>query len=190
MRWLTRNSVFPCLWLVPGLFITGCASIHSMVCNLVKPDSYILVSVARCQTMRTSFDYDTNTDFSVFQSYAWTPAEQSIAQGPENRHDGQVNEWLTHYIDAKLGEKGFRLDHTAPDFLVNYDVPVEMRGTLTLTFLHADGQQLIWRGTVDDEAYPARTADAWETRIRTAVDMLLDQFPPVRQVSAGDAAPK
>jgi Domain of unknown function (DUF4136) len=189
MRWSKRDSVLRCLWLLPVIFITGCASMHAMVCNLVEPDSYILVSIVRCQTMHASFDYNSDTDFSVLESYAWMPAEHSLAERPLSPHDGQLNEWLTPYIDARLTQKGFRLDHTAPDFLVNYDVPVKMRGTLTLTFLHADSQQLIWRGTVDDEAYPARNPDAWETRIRTAVDMLLDQFPPIRPVSAGDAAP-
>jgi hypothetical protein len=139
--------------------------------------------------MRTSFDYDADTDFSLFKSYAWMPAKQPLSGGPEIQHDGQLNEWLTHYIDAKLSEKGFRLDTAAPDFLVNYDVPVRMLGTLTLTFMHTDAQQLIWRGTVDDEAYPARNTDAWEARIRTAVDMLFDQFPPIQHTGAGDAAP-
>jgi hypothetical protein len=186
-----RARVFQYLWLLPVIFITGCASMHAMLCNLVEPDSYVLVSIVRCQTMRTSFDYDTDTDFSLLKSYAWTPAKQSISGGTEIQHDSRVNEWLTQYIDAKLSEKGFLQDHTAPDLLVNYDVPVKMRGTLTLTFMHTDGQQIIWRGTVDDEAYPARNTDAWEMRIRTAVDMLLDQFPPTRQqhAEAGDAAP-
>jgi hypothetical protein len=186
-----RKSLFHCLWLVPGIFIAGCASIHSMVCNLVEPDSYVLVSVVRCETMQTSFVYDPDTDFSGLESYAWTPAEQfPPAQGPENQQSGQVNEWLRNYIDAKLSAKGFRLDPTAPDLLVNYDVPVEMRGTLTLTFLHAGDHQLAWRGKADDEAYPARNTDAWETRIRTAVDRLLDQFPPVRRAGTDAAAAK
>jgi len=188
MKRLKNESVFRCLWLLPVIFITGCASMHTMVCNLVEPDSYVLVSIVRCQTMHASFDYDSDADFSVLESYAWMPAEHSLTDDPGIRHDGRLNEWLTHYIDAKLSEKGFRLDHTAPDFLVNYDVPVKMRGTLTLTFLHADGEQLIWRGTVDDEAYPARNPDAWETRIRTAVDMLLDRFPPTRHANADEAA--
>jgi len=141
--------------------------------------------------MRTSFDYDTDTDFSLLESYAWMPAQRSISGGAGTGTDSQVHEWLTQYIDTSLSKKGFRQDHAAPDFLVSYDVPVNMRGTLTLTFMHADGQQPIWRGTVDDEAYPARNTDAWEARIRTAVGMLLDQFPPARQqpAGAGDAAP-
>ncbi|MGB7934967.1 MAG: DUF4136 domain-containing protein [Gammaproteobacteria bacterium] len=162
---------------------------QGMLCSLVEPDSYVLVSIAGCKTMRASFDYDEDADFSQLHSYAWMPAEQSTSGGSEIQHDSQLNEWLTHYLDTKLSEKGFRLDHMAPDFLVNYDVPVKMRGTLTLTFIHTDSQQLIWRGTVDDEAYPARNPDAWEMRIRTAVDMLLDQFPPVQHAEAGDAAP-
>jgi hypothetical protein len=186
---LKGERVFRYVWLLPIIFITGCASTQNLVCGLVQPDSYVLVSIAGCQTMRTSFDYDPDADFSLLDSYAWTPAGHSLTDGPVIQHDGQLNEWLTHYIDAKLSEKGFRLDDTAPDFLVNYDVPVKMRGTLTLTFLHADGQQLIWRGTVDDAAHPARNPDAWETRIRTAVDMLLDEFPPVQHAEAGDAAP-
>jgi len=186
-----RERVFQYLWLLPVIFITGCASMHDMVCNLVEPDSYVLVSIVRCQTMRTSFDYDTDTDFSLLESYAWMPAQRSISGGAGTGTDSQVHEWLTQYIDTSLSKKGFMQDHASPDFLVSYDVPVNMRGTLTLTFMHADGLQPIWRGTVDDDAYPARNTDAWEARIRTAVGMLLDQFPPARQqpAGAGDAAP-
>jgi hypothetical protein len=176
--WLKGDRLFQYVWMLPVIFATGCASMQDMFCNLVDPDSYVLVSVAGCQTMQVSFDYGADADFSLLESYAWMPAEHTGSGDLEIQHDSQSHEWVTDSVDAKLSEKGFRLDRTAPDFLVSYDVPVEMRGTLTLIFVHARSRQLIWRGTVDDEAYPARNPDVWEIRIRTAVDMLLKQFPP------------
>jgi len=47
MRRIMRERVFQYLWLLPVIFITGCASMHDMVCNLVEPDSYVLVSIVR-----------------------------------------------------------------------------------------------------------------------------------------------
>ena len=59
------------------LALTGCASVQDTFCNMIEPDSYVLVSVADCQTMRTSFHYDRDTDFSLLKSYAWMPDEHA-----------------------------------------------------------------------------------------------------------------
>lgn len=85
---------------------------------------------------------------------------------------------MTDAVDANLAEQGFRLNGKAPDFLVSYQVSEEMRASITLTLVHADSRQRLWQGDASDEAYPARNPDAWESRLRTAVDRLLEQFPP------------
>ena len=85
---------------------------------------------------------------------------------------------FTSAVDAKLAQHGFRLDREAPDFLVSYEAPVDMQGKLSLAVVLASSQRFIWRGTANDNAYPARNLDAREERIRTAVGRLLGQFPP------------
>jgi len=151
-----------------------------MFCNMIEPDSYVLVSMAGCQTMWVSFDYDTDAGFSLLESYDWMPVQQTRPGDSETRSESELNEWVTDAVDTKLAEQGFRQDREAPDFMVSYEVPVEMQGTLSLEFTHAVTRQFIWRGQSSDEAYPARNPAAWKERIITAVDMLLEQFPPTR----------
>lgn len=149
-------------------------------CNLIDPDSYVLVSAAGCQTIQLSFDYDAEADFSSLQTYDWMPAQNDRSAEAGSQDDSQLHDWVTDAVDAKLAAQGFRLDREGPGFLVRYEVPVQMRGNLTLAFVHADSRQLLWQGVADDEAYLARNAADWEKRIHLAVDMLLDKFPPSR----------
>lgn len=158
-------------------FTSGCA-VQDMFCNLIEPDSYALVSVARCQTIQVSFDYDAAADFSKFESYDWLPWEQTGFPESIAPDDGELDHWVTKAVDARLAEQGLWLDCAAPDFLVSYEAPIENRGTVTLAFVDADSRQIIWRGESSDEGYPARNPTAWEGRIRLAVDKLLRQFPP------------
>jgi hypothetical protein len=154
---------------------SGCA-VQDMFCNLVEPDSYVLASAARCQTIQVSFDYDAEAGFSQFESYDWMPDQQKAASG--NPDGSQLHEWVTDAVNVRLAEQGLRRDGEAPDFLVSYEAPVNKQGTLTLAFIDANSRQLIWRGESSDEGYPARNPAAWEGRIRLAVDKLLAQFPP------------
>ena len=169
MRWV---------WLTVCVFITGCAATQDRFCSLVDADSYLLVSIARCETLQVSFDYDADTRFSALDAYAWMPVQAAMPGDSGKQDDSQLHEWVTDAVDAKLAQQGFRLDREAPDFLVSYDAPVEPQGTLSLVFTLADSEGTIWRGTAQDKAYPARNADAQEQRIRTAVGRLLEQFPP------------
>jgi hypothetical protein len=178
--------IFKYSWLLPVILATGCASVQDTFCNMIEPDSYVLVSVADCQTMRTSFHYDRDTDFSLLKSYAWMPDEHADdAAGSTTRHGGQPHIWAMVSTDSYLNAKGFRLTQTEPDFLVSHQVSSEMRVSMTLSIIDARSQHLIWRGTLADEGYPARNQDAWKERIRMAVEKLLEQFPPPRQVDAG-----
>jgi len=165
------------VWLVLFVFVTGCAATQDRFCSLVDADSYVLVSIARCETLQVSFDYEVGNGFSALDSYAWKPVQAATPGDSVIQSDNQLHEWVTDAVDVKLAQRGFRLDRDAPDFLVSYDAPVDMQGTLSLVFTLADSPRTIWRATAHDKAYPARNADAQEQRIRTAVGRLLEQFP-------------
>ena len=165
------------VWLILFVFVTGCAATQDRFCSLVDADSYVLVSIARCETLQVSFDYEVGNGFSALDSYAWKPVQAATPGDSVIQSDNQLHEWVTDAVDVKLAQRGFRLDRDAPDFLVSYDAPVDMQGTLSLVFTLADSPRTIWRATAYDKAYPARNADAQEQRIRTAVGRLLEQFP-------------
>lgn len=42
---------------------SACTTIQDGFCNFVDPESYVLVSIAGCQTLVVSVDYDADTDF-------------------------------------------------------------------------------------------------------------------------------
>jgi len=164
-------------WLLAAIVITGCTATQDRFCSLVDADSYVLVSIARCETLQVSFDFEADTGFSALDSYAWMPVHAATPDESGIQGDSQLHAWVTDAVDVKLAQRGFRLDREAPDFLVSYDAPLDKRG-LSLVFALADSRRFIWRGTAHDKAYPARNAVAHEQRIRTAVDRLLEQFPP------------
>jgi hypothetical protein len=86
--------------------------------------------------------------------------------------------WVTDAVDAKLVQQGFKLDNKAPDFLVSFNAPVDSQGELSLVFVLANNQRFLWRGTANDNAYPARNPNARELPVRMAVGRLFEQFPP------------
>jgi hypothetical protein len=166
------------VWLILFVFVTGCAATQDRFCSLIEPDSYLLVSIARCETIQVSFDYVAEADFSVLDAYDWLPAEAAASSESGRQDDNQLHEWVTAAVDAGLMKRGFNRDSRAPDFLVDYGASAKSQGTLTLAILLPGNRQLIWRGTANDKAYPARNQGAQEQRIRTAVGRLLEQFPP------------
>lgn len=168
------------VWLIVSVFVTGCAATQDRFCRLIDADSYVLVSIARCETLQVSFDYEAGYAFSALDSYAWMPVPAATPDDSGGQVDSKLHAWLTNAVDVTLAQQGFRQDRDAPDFLVSYDALHVKQGRLSLVFTLADSQQSIWRGTVYDMAYPARNADAQEQRIRMAVGRLLEQFPPQR----------
>lgn len=172
--------MFRFAWLPVVALATGCASMQDTFCNLIEPDSYVVVSLAGCQTMQVSVDYDQQTDFAALTSYAWIQSQPVASAGAVAEADRQPGAWVTKAVDMRLAEKGFHLDMAAPDFLVSHEAPFDRRGTLTLAFVRADNRQSVWRGRAVDQAHLARNTTAWETRIRIAVDLLLERFPPAR----------
>ena len=145
---------------------------------MIDADSYVLVSLARCETLQLSFDFEADTDFSGLDAYAWVPAKAGSPDETETLGDTQAHAWVTDAVDAELARKGYRLDRDAPDFLVTFEASLDRQSTLSLLFTLAGSQRFLWRGTAHDKAYPARNPTAEEKRIRTAVGRLLEQFPP------------
>ena len=158
--------------LLSASIITGCAATQDRFCSLIDQDSYFIVSIARCETLQLSFDYDADARFSSLDTYAW------IAADAGEQGDNHLQVWVTDAVDTKLVQQGFRLNLKAPDFLVSFNAPAEEQGKLSLLFVLADKQKFLWRGTANDNAYPARNSRERELRIRTAVSSLLEQFPP------------
>ena len=172
------KEIFRYAWLLLVVCVTGCAATHDRFCSLVDSDSYVLVSLAGCETIQVSFEYESETGFSAFDTYAWMPSHAVPLDDSGEQISSQLPIWITNAVDAKLTQQGFRLDREVPDFLVSHDTVIEGQGILTLTISFADSQRIVWRGTARDEAYPTTNSEIQEERVRTAVELLLAQFPP------------
>ena len=170
--------MFRYVFLLSLCFTAGCTATRDRFCNLIDNESYFLVSAAGCETVQLSFEYDVKAKFSALEAYDWLPGQHPVSVDAGTHDEGYLHEWVTDAVDAKLAQRGLRLDGKAPDLLVSYEASGDGRGSLSLVFLLAETRKPVWRGTADDQAYPARNADAFEIRVRTAVGMLLEQFPP------------
>jgi hypothetical protein len=170
--------MFRFAWLLALLVATGCTSTQDRFCSMIDPDSYVLVSLAGCETLQLSFDFEEDMDFSVLDAYAWMPNQAGAPDDSETPGDSRAHAWVIDAVDAELARKGYRLDRDAPDFLVSFEASLDRQSTLSLLFTRADSQRILWQGTAHDRAYPARNPAAEEKRIQTAVGRLLEQFPP------------
>ena len=79
-------------------------------CGMIEPDTYVLVSVANCQTTQISVDYGADAGFADLKSYAWILEEHAGSTDTGTRASRQPHAWVADSVNAALVAKGFRLD--------------------------------------------------------------------------------
>ena len=160
-----------------------------------------------CSSVSTSFDYDTETDFTKMQTFAWMPTEH--VQG-DARQAALSNDLFTQRlrraVNANLEAKGFSIDTQDPDFVIvhhtgvqdkvnvtnwgytygpywgpwgqSVDVHQYTEGTLIIDFIDWDTKNLIWRGTAQKALAARPDPDKVDQVIQDIVDKILKPFPP------------
>lgn len=84
----------------------------------------ILGLITSCATLRTYNDYDPETDFSDYETFAWISDQPLIR--PKGRDDQYVSplnlQRIKNAIESELSAKGFHQvgDHAAADFVVSF----------------------------------------------------------------------
>ena len=142
--------------------------------------------------------YEKGYDFSSLKTYNWIPAKASADQ------DQYILDYIKERIDLNMESKGYRLDKSAPDFLVvmhphskgrkivTYSsaagggftvsgIPQEVtyeEGTLVLYFLDPETKKPMWRGSIKAELVQDLTPEGEKKLINEAVKSLLKNFPP------------
>jgi hypothetical protein len=142
-------------------------------------------------------ELDSRADFKSYRTFAWNkPARTSPTPRPP-----WVEKEVQAEIERVLLQKGFvKAAADPPDLLVLYDIAVEeqmvhqpvtggggrfdvmvftvRRGALLVSFLDSKTRRVVWSGLtggdVEDRPQPETTIP----RIRQAVDMILEKFPP------------
>jgi hypothetical protein len=166
----------------------------------------LLLALSACSGISVSQDYDLQADFSALKTYAWhTPpagpalidslTSQRIVQAVNDelsargfrKVDGGTPDFLVHTI-ASVNQRieatpttmtmgyGYRGGH------VGYTTGTEIRtydeGTLILDVIAPATKQLLWRGTAKATVHATSTPEKREARIREAVALILESFPP------------
>ena len=107
---LKGEKVFRYARLLPVILSSGCASLQDLSYGMIEPDTYILVSVANCQTTQISVDYGADAGFADLKSYAWILEEHAGSTDTGTRASRQPHAWVADSVNAALAAKGFRLD--------------------------------------------------------------------------------
>jgi hypothetical protein len=99
---------------------------------MARPMTRVLIALlavlgVACSTVRTTTDFDPDTNFGAWQTYAWFPA------GPSPTGDPRLDNPLLHdrveaAVSRTLDAAGFiRVQGDSPDFYVNYHLSTEQR---------------------------------------------------------------
>lgn len=151
MKSITRFGVVAAL-LAAGIMLAGCAT-----------------------TFNHSFD--PAASYTALKSYGWATWGTGVTQD-------LVVKNVQYHADQVLEKKGFRKAAENPDMLITIsyenEIGVNQYGyqlrMLTIAIQKADGRQSIWRGT----ATGSISADAASGDLRSAVEGILKNFPPVK----------
>ena len=162
--------------------------------------------VTSCSTVRVASDYEKNTNFNEFKTFAFF--KPGIDKAEINDIDKRR---ILRAIESELLAKGFTKSET-PDLLVSiftksnqrvdvYNnhwgygawgwggfgpgwgwgwnqpmVSARTEGVLYIDLIDADKKELIWQG--QGTGYLTRNIDRKEERIREFASKILEQFPP------------
>jgi len=167
----------------------------------------LVVAISGCSTMRVSYDYDPQADFSGMNTFDWHPAPQGAS----------VNEMVVQQVrdevKPQLEARGLTSGKQDPDFLIaihggtvakldivdwgysyggpgrygrygpystshRIDVHEYEEGNLVLDFVDSDTKKLVWRGTATDALDAHATPEERRKQIKEAITKILAKYPP------------
>ena len=166
--------------------------------NLLLP-LLALVLLVSCSAVRTTADYDTNTDFSQYSTFGFF--KEGIDQAEISDLDKKR---IMRAVQSGLEAKGMTVSST-PDLLVNLSTKTTERidvnnygwgfgwgpfwgnrginnynttteGTLFIDFIDSSKKELVWQGV--GSAPLRRGPEAKTERINEIVMETLEQYPP------------
>ena len=154
-----------------------------------------------------NYDYDTDFDFSNLRHYGWLdtpddfPASEIVVQRIKNAVDQQMDakgfKQVSESPDFLISLQGFRdiirqgvergtvYQGYNRGYNRGYDRRTEVyeyeEGTVTLTIINAEGDNLIWQGSATVIIEPDRSTEAKEKKTQEVVAKLLANFPPTKK---------
>lgn len=164
------------------------------------------VLLAACTTLRVSSDFDHQTSFANYHTYAWLPREHARSQNPlAVRHAQEA-------IDAEMQRKGYALtaDLGEADFVVDFTLSAKERldvqsypalyrgpwiwgrgyygnqidlrtyreGSLVIDIFDGHTHQPVWTGRATKELSQAELEHS-RAPVQAATSAVLGAFPPL-----------
>jgi predicted phage gp36 major capsid-like protein len=162
------------------------------------------LAVMGCATMQVSSFIARGTDFNVYRTYDWAPADQLATGDPRLDNNEFFQERVQTAVEKGLGARGLeRAASGRADLVLHYHASVTQRvdaggvdqkygycegcvpsvfdaGTLTLDVVDARTKRLVWRGWAESTFDGVVDNQQWlEQRIDEAVARILERLPIV-----------
>ena len=166
---------------------------------------------AACTTIEVNTDYDPAAEFSELRTWAF--ADPGQPTGDPRLDSSLVRSRILQALESELAVKGYsRAVGVEPDFLVDTHVALSReldihtfhqgyrrsswgrsetvvreveQGSLVLDFLDPKSRELLWRGIAQARVHRRDTPAERSQRIREAVRLMLQDFPPQPFVQDG-----
>ncbi len=162
-----------------------------------------VLAIAGCSGLSTSVDYDSQTDFGRYSTFAWIETKPKLPPG--RRIDAHLLDVrIKEAVENQLMAKGFRrVPKPKADLLIIYHVGAKNRvevehygyrygphgrwvghrvevtrykeGTLIIDIVDARLKELVWRGTAVGAVY---SPGDLERKLTEAIRKLFEHFPP------------
>jgi hypothetical protein len=165
----------------------------------------LIMLMSACSAVQISSDFDRDTDFASYKSYAFTKEAEQLPVGDINRKR------IMDAIATELAAKGFSTSEQ-PDVLIDLNMATQQKqtatatstpygagyaygwgrgfstttidvenyveGTLFVDMIDASKKQLVWQGRALGTIDPSASASKREANINSAVKQIFTTYPP------------
>lgn len=162
----------------------------------------VVLAVNGCAPVRVSTFVLRGTDFQAYRTYAWASKAQLATGDPRLDNNEMFQRTIQAAVAKELAARGFeRLESGHADLVLHYHASVTQRvdangadekygycdecrpfvfeaGTLTLDFVDARTNRLVWRGWAESSLDGLIDNQAWlERRVGESVAKIIQKLP-------------
>ena len=162
----------------------------------------VMVAAGGCAPVRVSTFVERGIDFQAYRTYAWAPKAQLAVGDPRLDNNEMFQRTIQAAVAKELSARGFeRLESGHADLVLHYHASVTQRvdangaderygycddcrpsvfeaGTLTLDFVDARTNRLVWRGWAESTLDGLIESQAWlDRRVGESVARIIQKLP-------------
>lgn len=161
---------------------------------------YLLISGCTATQPVVNIDYDKEADFSQYDTFFWS--EEIDKEGNDDEpilYNSLVKKRIKDAISSEMEGRGYTIDETNPDLLVNFHIVIEEKtayrsypgygyrwwqddvqpynykeGTLIIDLIDDNKNQLVWQGYT--EGIVRDNPEEMEKSIREAISLIFSKY--------------